>query len=234
MKYFAIGDIHGCFEPFSQLVRNHWNSDNEQLILTGDLIDRGPRSYECIVLAKQLHEKYGAIILQGNHECEFLMWLDHQKDAGLYWYDDLEPTIKSFYNDENAIHIYEKEQIAAHILKNFQSEIHFLRQAHLYFETPKYLFVHAGVDLTKENWKDTEEADYYWIREDFINGVNSTGKRIVFGHTTTRELHSLPSDDVWFSPCKTKIGIDGGVVFGGKLHGIRIDEENDKINIISV
>ncbi len=35
----------------------------------------------------------------------------------------------------------------------------------LYYEWGKYLFVHAGVDLSKKDWRKTADHDFIWIRE---------------------------------------------------------------------
>ncbi|WP_410471122.1 signal peptidase II, partial [Enterococcus faecium] len=40
----------------------------------------------------------------------------------------------------------------------------------LYYEWENYLFVHAGVDLTKKDWRKTSLRDFIWIREPFHEG----------------------------------------------------------------
>ena len=40
-KLFAIGDIHGCFDPFCELVEQKIRfSKGDRLVLLGDYIDR--------------------------------------------------------------------------------------------------------------------------------------------------------------------------------------------------
>ena len=70
-----------------------------------------------------------------------------------------------------------------------------------------------------DDWHDTEPKDFYWIREPFHKGVNNTGKTIIFGHTPLRGLNE-DGDFMKLWQQDGKIGIDGGAVFGGALHGI--------------
>ena len=95
----------------------------------------------------------------------------------------------------------------------------------MYYETEHEIFVHAGIDLTKADWHQTSLRDFIWIREPFLNGKNHTGKVIVFGHTITSSLHGDgQTTDLWFSD--DKIGIDGGAIFGGSVHGVIFNPES--------
>ncbi|KFN91265.1 serine/threonine protein phosphatase [Tetragenococcus muriaticus PMC-11-5] len=113
-------------------------------------------------------------------------------------------------------------EIAMTIRSYYSSLIQFLVERPLYFEWKDYLFVHAGVDLSKSDWKQTNPSDFLWIREPFHRGNNHTGKTIVFGHTITPLLYGdMQTTKLWFSD--QKIGIDGGAVFGGSVHGVIFD-----------
>ena len=50
-------------------------------------------------------------------------------------------------------------------------------------ETDKYIFVHAGIDLTLDDWHETTDYKKVWLRKPFHEAENHTGKSIVFGHT---------------------------------------------------
>ena len=118
---------------------------------------------------------------------------------------------------------YSPTEIALMIRSRYGELIDFLCERPLYYEWHNYLFVHAGVDLTKKDWHDTNPHDFIWIREPFHEGKNNTGKTIVFGHTVTPMLHGdMETTDLWIHD--KKIGIDGGAVFGGSMHGVVFDE----------
>lgn len=223
-KYvYAIGDIHGMYDLFKKLIQDY-DPENHQLVLIGDLNDRGPQSKECILLGKQLVEETGAIYLRGNHEEYFLQFLAAPEDwHQAYLRNGGKETVESLLH-KGAFEEYSPTEIALMIRSRYGELIDFLVKRPLYYEWKKYLFVHAGVDLSKKNWQDTSPRDFIWIREPFHHGKNHTGKTIVFGHTITPMLHGdMQTTDLWFSD--NKIGIDGGGVFGGSIHGVIFDEE---------
>jgi bis(5'-nucleosyl)-tetraphosphatase (symmetrical) len=67
MATYAIGDIHGCFDAFMRLLdRCAFNPSRDTLWLTGDLVNRGPRSLETLRFVHSLGE--AAIAVLGNHD----------------------------------------------------------------------------------------------------------------------------------------------------------------------
>ncbi|ALW85753.1 hypothetical protein AUC43_12020 [Hymenobacter sedentarius] len=69
MNLFIIGDVHGCFHTFGELL-THWQPDTEHLIQVGDLVDRGAHVPETVELAQQLNARHPdtTTFLMGNHE----------------------------------------------------------------------------------------------------------------------------------------------------------------------
>lgn len=219
---FAISDIHGEYDLFRKEIAN-FDPVNHQLVLIGDLNDRGPQTKECFFLGKELVEKYGAIYLRGNHEEYFLQFLVHPEDwYTAYLHNGGKETMESLLH-KGATEEYSPTEIALMIRSRYKELVEFLMARPLYYEWGHYLFVHAGVDLSKKDWRDTSDHDFIWIREAFHEGKNNTGKTIVFGHTITPMLHGdMQTTDLWLSD--NKIGIDGGAVFGGSVHGVVFDE----------
>lgn len=72
----VVGDVHGCLEEFDELVRTlQYNKNTTQLILLGDLMDRGPDPVGCVRRAQEI----GAEVIMGNHEEKHLRWRRHEK-----------------------------------------------------------------------------------------------------------------------------------------------------------
>ncbi|MBP2239503.1 fructose-1,6-bisphosphatase [Cytobacillus eiseniae] len=64
----AISDIHGEIKKFERLLELvQYNKDQDQLLLLGDFVDRGPHSRAVLDKVIQLQSD-GAIALIGNHE----------------------------------------------------------------------------------------------------------------------------------------------------------------------
>jgi 3',5'-cyclic AMP phosphodiesterase CpdA len=65
-KVAIIGDTHGCYDELSELLDAiNWSPQSHILILTGDLIDRGPRVKETLMFAMNRPSVYS---LMSNHE----------------------------------------------------------------------------------------------------------------------------------------------------------------------
>ncbi|WP_052695052.1 metallophosphoesterase [Hymenobacter sp. AT01-02] len=71
MNLFVIGDVHGCFHTLQELIK-HWQPATELLVQTGDIVDRGNYSLECLELARTLETQGPTVFLLGNHEHEML------------------------------------------------------------------------------------------------------------------------------------------------------------------
>ena len=55
MAIFAIGDIQGCYKEFKNLLNKiNFNPKIDKLWLTGDLVNRGPNSYDVIKYIMEL------------------------------------------------------------------------------------------------------------------------------------------------------------------------------------
>lgn len=215
---YVIGDIHGEYEMFQTLLKDY-DETYQQLVLIGDLLDRGARSKECLLLGKQLVEEKRAIYLKGNHEDIFLRFLDDPEERyPNYILNGGGETIESLLHT-GAVAEYSPTEISMLIKSRYKDLINFLRELPLYYEWYDYLFVHAGINLEKDNWQDTSERDFLWIRKEFHEGKNHTNKTIVFGHTPAMYLfNDTTTTKLW--QMDRKIGIDGGGVYGGSIHGV--------------
>lgn len=64
-RAFTCGDIHGCYDDFmNELEKVNFNFDEDIVICTGDMVDRGPNSLDCFNLIYKSWFKS----VRGNHE----------------------------------------------------------------------------------------------------------------------------------------------------------------------
>lgn len=218
-KYlFVVSDIHGEYELFKSLL-NHVDENLHQLVLIGDLLDRGKNSKECLLLGCELVENKKAIYLRGNHEQLFLDFLkDSENRYSNYLLNGGGETIESLLH-EGALEEYSPTEISMMIQTRYKKLVLFLESLPYYFEWEDYVCVHAGLNLSLKNWQDTSKRDCLWIREPFHQLPNKTKKKVIFGHTPTKYLYKdNDQTSLWLSD--NKIGIDGGGVYGGSIHGV--------------
>mgnify|MGYP001550388522 CR=1 FL=1 len=67
-RLIAIGDIHGCYREFADLLEKLKLEHHDRVVLLGDLINRGPDSAKVIALARA----HARLALLGNHELRLL------------------------------------------------------------------------------------------------------------------------------------------------------------------
>ena len=71
MAVYALGDIQGCYQTFQKLLdRIGFNPSDDRLWLTGDLVNRGPRSLD--VLRWAYRHRDSLVTVLGNHDLKLL------------------------------------------------------------------------------------------------------------------------------------------------------------------
>ncbi len=211
-KIFAIGDIHGHYEKLTELfnfAKIDYKSDF--IIFLGDYIDRGPDSYRVVDFLSRISLTNNNIIcLKGNHEDLMEGALNGNPNAAYVWIMNGGDTTMNSY-----------ETAGFNIAKNNIPPEHlsFYKNLKMYYETDEYIFVHAGIWDGGESCKppplDKQSARHLiWIRDEFIKSECNWGKKVIFGHTPTKDSKPLILDN--------KIGIDTGAAYGGRLTCIEL------------
>ncbi len=80
MKIVVLSDIHGNLPALQTALEDIERWQPDQVVVNGDVVNRGPRSAEClnIILDKQANE--GWHLLRGNHE-DFILYCASIEDA---------------------------------------------------------------------------------------------------------------------------------------------------------
>lgn len=148
MATYVIGDLQGCFDELQKLLEKiDYQSDRDQLWFAGDIVNRGPKSLECLTFVKELGDN--AKIVLGNHDFHLLAAY-----TGLEKYltksDTLKPILESPDVDEL---------------------INWLRHQPLFVEHELYsaVMVHAGIP---PQWTISETQSYAKEVESVIQGSN--------------------------------------------------------------
>ncbi len=68
MKLVVLSDIHANLPALEQVLEDIEEWCPDQVVVGGDVVNRGPRSRECLAIIRQKVEKDGWYALRGNHE----------------------------------------------------------------------------------------------------------------------------------------------------------------------
>ncbi|MFD2706870.1 metallophosphoesterase family protein [Salibacterium lacus] len=225
-----ISDIHGQFETFVSLLnRIDYQPEQDRLFLLGDFIDRGPQSFDVIRYVMELKEQDGADItcLLGNHEVMMLQAFQNEDTGGfsLWMENGGESTLQSYLGED--LVDSPLDEIIHAIRRDFPEHLDFMENLQRFEETSEHILVHAGIDPSAEDWKESEPHTFVWIRSPFLEKTHGAGKTVIFGHTPTPTLHDNAGP--WFQ--SDKIGIDGGAGFNMQLNALLY--ENGSYNVVS-
>lgn len=241
MAHYVIGDIHGCYDEFMQLVKKINKIDKRATyILVGDIIDRGPKVMEMIDWAMKnitTSGKYQMVL--GNHE---LINIKNIKDYFLHrnrYRSKENITIKDFPFDH---YTFRETLIENKVSDSKLYEILiFFQGLPLYKEIRcrgiNYVVAHADIPYSILNndgtfkYTDLSESDkeyIVWERNiDYFDKINNS--ILVHGHTPTQSSQCLMIGStpgrVHFTP--NKINVDCGCVYNllnSRLGAIRLED----------
>lgn len=217
-RVFAISDIHGCFNPFYDLVVNRIGfNKKDKLILLGDYIDRGDRSKEVIdFIIDMIKKGFDVTTLTGNHE---VMLVDAYQNPNMLplWYLNSGVTTLISFGIKDIINIDNKY-------------INFFMKLKFFEIIGDFIFVHAGFnDYAKDPFSD--KHGMIWENRLFYENPVFSGKTIIHGHRpkTVNYVKKLINE-------KSKvIPIDTGCVYEKELgYGNLSALEVTTMNLISV
>ena len=218
VRVYAIGDIHGRLDLFDRLMDMIAQDEANrpplprQLILLGDLIDRGPQSAQMIDRAMTLAQSVDNVsFIKGNHEELFIAASSGSaQHAGFFRRIGGVDTLSSYGLPVRECAAMDDSALAQWMLAHVpRDHVNFVDQFEDTLTVGDYLFVHAGI-RPRVRLDAQRPADLRWIRGEFLTHGGDHGRMIVHGHSIT--------DDV--DEQSNRIGIDTGAWRSGKLSAL--------------
>src|SRR5690606_32613774 len=97
MTRYAVGDLQGCLDPLQRLLEKvGFDPARDQLWSTGDLVNRGPHSLECLRFLRGLGDSLRVVL--GNHDLHLLALAESGRPPKLG--DTLGPILEAPDRDE--------------------------------------------------------------------------------------------------------------------------------------
>jgi serine/threonine protein phosphatase 1 len=204
MGTYAIGDTHGCYDEFLELVGRIEKEDKDsKFILVGDIVDRGPKTVELINWAIEnisQDGKYQMVI--GNHEEEKIFWwdrnfeyLDYNKRTGHISDFTLDEVAYDVQGDDYDFQVqFSKQGLGGAEIKK---AIDFFKTLPYYKDievnNKRFIIAHAGIPYSavdeetntiKSELTVSDKGFIVWNRG--IGGFNTVKDAIlIHGHTPT-------------------------------------------------
>lgn len=216
---WAIGDIHGEGMKLGALLDFLPRGEGDFTIFLGDYIDRGKSSAQVVkrVLAEYDEAPERTIALWGNHEDMASAYFDGTHPTQLEydpfdWFRNGGMTAMESWGWRPPL------VFGADCPADLARLFTVLRTFYKGSDTgipglEPFLFVHAGI-LPNEEPETANGETLLWVREEFLNSYNPSGRIVVHGHTPFETVRVHPD----------KIGIDTGAVRGGPLTALRLPE----------
>lgn len=241
---YVMSDIHGDIVNLEKNLFYIFNkmgfNSNDKIIFLGDYVDRGRSSKQVLDRIYELYQKYPnqIVALKGNHDEMFLAWLKSRDPLHLandpnlrtvisFWNRQTFPKVEEIATDGYDIVSETMEDVTQGVIDAIKGDNESMLQWYTslpyWYEENGILFVHAGFDDTKDDWRDSDEEYMTW-KYPATYGLNRWNKIIVAGHINTSEVSKSDRNDLFISG--HHVYIDGGAPFSGKIILLGIDRFN--------
>jgi len=193
-RQLIIGDIHGCSLSFDHLLRKIDLQRSDQLILLGDLINKGPDSKGVIdkIMALQADE-FNVYVIRGNNESMLMKVLKKPENR-------IEQLAVRF----RVTNLFKKDKWK--MKKKYKA---FLKSTLFYIESDEFFAVHAGFDYTSyAPFNDTFQM--LWMRDFTPDKIAQRDKPVFYGH----RVFSFNKIRKKIKKGKLALPLDNGCVLG--------------------
>lgn len=194
-RTIAIGDIHGCGTALRTLLDTLEVTEEDTIVILGDIVARGPDTEGVIEQLLALRSRCRQFIfVRGNHE-EMLLSAFEDGPLTPMW---------MMHGGRDVLTSYDVD----HVNQMPAEHLDFIRSSVNYWEDDTHIFVHANLDFRHP--LDEQHPQYLrWERYTGSEPVYPSGKTVVVGHTVMP--HGMPQSHAGW------VAIDTGAFTGNKL-----------------
>ncbi len=241
MSTWVVGDIHGCYNEFMELMKNPEIKAEDTIIIIGDIIDRGPDSLKMIKWAMENVTPDGRFqMILGNHENNIIEDYDNNRKLFRKYYPD-----EKFENMDVLVlgchygfDVYMSKE-GCKLIKDVRPFISWFKKLPLTKrvtvttpegEEQEYIIAHGWYG---KRWRrldilwERDIDDFGKFKKDYVPEQNEI---MIHGHTPVLIANRYPVDGCVFFR-EHSINIDCGCVYGvtehykGRLAALRLEDQ---------
>jgi serine/threonine protein phosphatase 1 len=202
MNKWTFGDPHGELEKLKDIFKIAPIEKGDTIISLGDIVDRGPKSFECVQLLIDMQKDYNMIFIKGNHDYCFFEGVN----TGRYMLmgQGCEETLESYIRNCNPDKTVNRKFSGSYTDFEFNDmpiEHHtfFNNQLDYYIDEDNNCFVHGGFNRHKLIEEETDKQIFIWDRDllgaarsyssmknnEYPFKMKNNFKNVFIGHTPT-------------------------------------------------
>lgn len=212
-RVIAVSDIHGDADGFLQFLRLVEFSDEDALVIVGDILEKGKRSLDMLHLAMEMTANGNTFVTEGNNDAVFSDWYSEEiSGEDVLWYlknvhstiTEMADALELPWNTGRDVEVL-KEAVKAH----YGAELDFLLNLPCILDTDLATFVHAGLRPGSIYHQDRE---YCLTVREFHKKAPHFDKPVVVGHwPTTNYSRDIISFNAMYNETANVYSIDGGL-----------------------
>lgn len=226
MATYVMSDIHGKYELFMKLLEKIQFSDEDELYVLGDVVDRGEQPIKAL---QEMMKHPNIIPIVGNHEmmaitCLRFLLKDISEENVQMLSDEVVNNLLTWQMNGSMTTTDEFHRLSLDERKEIIEYIeNFSLMEEVFVGEQRYILVHAGF----ENFDPERDLDDYdvdeliWTRLDY-DRVYFEDAYLVTGHTPTQTIEQNPNPGRIFR-ANNHIAIDCGACFGGNLAALCLE-----------
>lgn len=232
---YVTSDLHGNYDGYQKLLEKINFSDDDTLIINGDICDRGPDSAKIYV---DVMARNNVFAIKGNHE---------------YMAEEpLKIVLKEFLNKEIDISFLMSKPVFWDWIDNggvstlsslldldqqTRLKIYSFIKAMPYYKTvfvnnKRYVILHGGIsaNVRLSDLDNLDPHDIVWTRPDFdLTYFNNENTYLIVGHTPTLLIKDVPEGTIYRGKGNL-INIDCGAAYptyGGRIGCLCLDTDEE-------
>ena len=189
-RTFALGDCHGRHKALKQVLSDSkFDYDNDRLIILGDIVDGG---FNTALVIDELIKIKNKVFIFGNHDLWHMDFLFKGTTPSEWINQGGANTLNSYGGKviPNNKLAGKPIMLNVHGVKVPKKHVEFLASGVYYHEEQNMLFVHGGIDPTKE-MINQDKHFLIWDRSLIKYAETSNVKdydKVFIGHTSTQHI----------------------------------------------